>query len=340
MKLQGVGFLALIACGIFFLCHQGEVARIGYAEVESQPVYSGGASSEEQTVLSRESDESETSLRVVADQTILPTAPELIECLRREAYKDCLLELDLFAVSPEQIAIVLESEDIPGLRRQHFLAEVLLVCEPSEALLVMDSVCQLMGDRPSENYSWFEGIISILETRDPFWVKGFVLSITPSSIYDPDKTDLLPLLFRRIDMDTPRVDQIIRDGGLGKWGGTQFQIERSFVVSMANSYSLEQGAALQYAFEGMESPFLSSEEGASVVRHGLFFVGVMGQRGSLAQVDVENYVLQALSHPTYQLSGARQFLHESRGGSSYGGLDPSILSGLVTRATEIVGAEQ
>ncbi len=273
------------------------------------------------------------------EQPITSKIEALISCLQSKHKDVCLSDFDLILLSPEVVAEILLMKEISDVVKVDFICAILARTDPGEAPIYMDTICQLMSDEHSDNFRWFEGAISLMERDHEYWVQDFLSAITPRSIFFDDGTDLMPLLMRRLKMDSPAFDRILLEGGRGEWGGTSFQIERAFVVTMSEFSQNDPTAGLEYAWEALQSPFIDDQAGASIAQHCLFFTRILGQRNEIGPAEIEGMVEQLFSNPRFQLASATQFLADS-GSGKFGGIDETLVANLRERANLIVEERQ
>ncbi len=191
----------------------------------------------------------------------------------------------------------------------------------------LDTICQLMGGRPSAHSRWFESAISQAERVNRLWVANFLATLTHNSFFFDNGTDLLALLVRRLSLQSPEVNQMLFEGGMGEWGGTSAQIERAFVVTMVGQFKQDPQGSLGYALDAIRSPFTTLQAGNSLAQQSLFFVRVMSQRGEVLPQDVERMVVELFSEPRFQRASALQFLADSESGQ-FGSLEETLVATL------------
>jgi hypothetical protein len=263
-------------------------------------------------------------------------ADTILNCLFQPDPIACLESLDLTTISPEEIARVLSNEGVPRANLTSFLAMVLFKGQPGEASVRMDTVLQIMGGFSTARSGLFEGAIATLERDHKFWVQEFLTSLTPNDFFNPDRTDLMALVIWEIDMESPRIDQIIMDGGKGEWGGTVEQIARAFVVTLAESAHSDASKKFQYMYEALDSPFLAADQSRVLAQHSLHFAGTMGKRGNASPEQVEEMITFLLTDPRLQEYSAHQFLQELGLSVEYGGLDKDVVLSLASKARDAI----
>ncbi len=296
----------------------------------------GGSTTLETPINRRIFDPNATKGAVLPNDASKTLVDNILNCLLESDPKLCLSQLDLGLITPEEIGEVLATAGIPRLSKITFLAEVLVKCEPGEAATLMDTVCQILGGDPSDHFAWFEAAISRVEVEYSFWLEDFITAITPDEIFYDNGTDLMPLIFWKIQVETPRVDQMILEGGMGQWGGTPEQIERAFVVTMAAFSESNPIDCFEYSYEALNSPFLTADDAKPLAQNSLFFAGIMGQNGEAEPEEVEALLSFLLSDIRFQRAAAAQFFEETRTSATFGGLDESTFSSLSFRAREII----
>lgn len=256
-------------------------------------------------------------------------------CLELKTYKDCMLGMDLAVVSPREVARILELSHIEQWARTYFLSQVLLAHGPRDFSSFCEEVFANMSGRFNERASWFEGAVHSLNRDQGEWLNQIGNGVLASEIFSEGSSDLMVVFLSNIEKKPELLDNTLRRGAQGEFGGTPSQVSRAYLLYMNGLTTETPAEAFLFAERILESPHLSDEASYSIAQDSLFCVSRLSRDGEVAAEAVEGYLNSLLRSPRFQVGTAAQFLADYSN-HPFPGIEESVSSEFLRESQRVM----
>lgn len=242
-------------------------------------------------------------------QTAVESEPlALRDCLLAEDVRGCLVGMDLSSADPQDIAALLSDSSLPWLARIELLSSTMLSLPASDAIDTLDFIGALLA--PTVRFQLlFEAAVGQSVMRNRLWAEDFAASLVGRDLFGGMDSPAGVVCAGRLLGLNADLNDHLREGVHGRWGGSRLQLKFAFVYTAAPLLG-DADEFFDYSESVFRSPLLTDKMTYSSSQLAIGYACDLGAASESGAVRAEELIGLFLSDPRYSISIASQVYYE------------------------------